>query len=89
MQEGETKMKIGLCTPTKNIEKVKEIGYDYIEVAGNEIAAMTDEVFNAFVSQKEYTLSLHDALPEIGRASCRERVYFRQMDEQSPHVAKA
>ena len=25
MQEGETKMKIGLCTPTKNIEKVKEI----------------------------------------------------------------
>ena len=24
---------------------------------------------------KEYTLSLHDALPIIGRASCRERVY--------------
>ena len=23
----------------------------------------------------EYTLSLHDALPKIGRASCRERVY--------------
>ena len=23
----------------------------------------------------EYTLSLHDALPSIGRASCRERVY--------------
>ena len=23
-----------------------------------------------------YTLSLHDALPIIGRASCRERVYF-------------
>ena len=25
----------------------------------------------------EYTLSLHDALPIIGRASCRERVYPR------------
>ena len=24
--------------------------------------------------QDEYTLSLHDALPRIGRASCRERV---------------
>ena len=23
-----------------------------------------------------YTLSLHDALPIIGRASCRERVYY-------------
>ena len=26
-----------------------------------------------------YTLSLHDALPMIGRASCRERVYARML----------
>ena len=29
------------------------------------------------VMHREYTLSLHDALPMIGRASCRERVYIR------------
>ncbi|MBR5467896.1 MAG: hypothetical protein IKU80_01560, partial [Firmicutes bacterium] len=46
-------MKIGLCTPTRNIEKVKDMGYDYIEVAGNEIAAMSDEEFDAFVAKKE------------------------------------
>ena len=27
--------------------------------------------------KREYTLSLHDALPMIGRASCRERMYCR------------
>ena len=46
-------MKIGLCTLTRNIEKVKDMGYDYIEVAGNEIAAMSDEEFDAFVAKKE------------------------------------
>ena len=44
-------MKIGLCTPTRNIEKVKAMGYDYIEVAGNEIAAMSDEEFDAKMVQ--------------------------------------
>ena len=62
MQEGELQMKIGLCTPTKNIEKVKEIGYDYIEVAGNEIAAMTEEEFNAFVAKKKLSAILLQAL---------------------------
>ena len=30
-----------------------------------------------------YTLSLHDALPIIGRASCRERVYFSQLRQRA------
>ena len=81
MQEGELQMKIGLCTPTKNIEKVKEIGYDYIEVAGNEIAAMTEEEFNAFVAKKEtlgypvagFNAYCNDKTPIVGDGFSEEK----------------
>ena len=41
-------MLIGLCTKLDNIEKVKEIGYDYIELSGNEIMSLSDEQFYDF-----------------------------------------
>ena len=36
---------------------------------------MISEVARSSANVSNYTLSLHDALPSIGRASCRERVY--------------
>lgn len=82
-------MKIGLCTPTKNIEKVKEIGYDYIEVAGNEIAAMTDEEFEAFAKKRDalnypvagFNAYCNEKTPIVGDNFTEEkaRVYAEKM----------
>ena len=49
---GELIMQIGLCTPSKNIEKVKQIGYDYIELSGNEIMAMPEREFEALALRR-------------------------------------
>ena len=46
-------MLIGLCTKLDNIEKVKEIGYDYIELSGNEIMSLSDEQFYDFADRKK------------------------------------
>lgn len=45
-------MQIGLCTKLDNIEKVKEIGYDYIELSGNEIMSLSDRMFLEFAKRK-------------------------------------
>ena len=45
-------MQIGLCTAAKNIAEVQKIGYDYIELSGNEIMAMNEEAFEALVSER-------------------------------------
>lgn len=46
-------MQIGLCTAAGNIEKVREIGYDYIELSGKEIMSMSDEQFETYVKRKD------------------------------------
>lgn len=82
-------MKIGLCTPTKNIEKVKLLGYDYIEVAGNEIASMTDSEFEKFAVKKDelnftvlgYNAYCNEKTPIVGDNFDEElvRVYAEKM----------
>lgn len=75
-------MKIGLCTPTRNLEKVKEIGYDYIEVAGVEIAAMTEEAFEAFARRRDaldfpvmgLNAYCNDQTPMVGEGFSEEKV---------------
>ena len=39
------------------------------------------EYYWAAYDKNNYTLSLHDALPEIGRASCRERGYSENISK--------
>jgi len=48
-------------------------------IDGAKIAAVGPNLNAEGAEVIDYTLSLHDALPIVGRASCRERVYFRTM----------
>ena len=44
-------MKFGLCSGLDKMAQAKQLGYDYLELAVNSIAAMTDEEFDAALAQ--------------------------------------
>ena len=46
-------MKIGYCAKPKDIELIKELGYDYIELPLATLAEMSDEEFDAVVKDLE------------------------------------
>src|SRR5438105_11491973 len=41
------KVKVGYCTPLKNLEAAKAAGFDYVELGATEIAALSDADFDA------------------------------------------
>lgn len=51
MKGGNVKMKFGLCSGLDKMAQAKQLGYDYLELAVNSIAAMTDEEFDAALAQ--------------------------------------
>ena len=44
-------MKIGICTSLDNIEKVAQIGFDYIELAVTEIAGLDSGEFSTAIHE--------------------------------------
>jgi D-psicose/D-tagatose/L-ribulose 3-epimerase len=42
------RVEVGVCNPSKNFEKVRQYGYDYLEPSVSEIAAMSEADFQAF-----------------------------------------
>ncbi|MCI8342250.1 MAG: sugar phosphate isomerase/epimerase [Firmicutes bacterium] len=48
-------MKIGICMPTKYYEMAARMGYDYFEVPGVEMSAMSETAFNAFAEKVKKT----------------------------------
>src|SRR5437870_11110789 len=40
-------VKVGYCTPLKNLEAAKAAGFDYVELGTTEIAALSDADFDA------------------------------------------
>jgi len=51
------KVRVGYCTSVKNVEAAKAAGFDYVEVASTEIAALSDADFDA-VAAKTKALGL-------------------------------
>lgn len=43
-------MRFGICTNATNLDYVKSLGYDYVELSLSDVAAMTDEEFEAVLS---------------------------------------
>lgn len=50
---GDIDMKIGICTSLDNIEKVAQIGFDYIELAVTEIAGLDSGEFSTAIHKIE------------------------------------
>lgn len=75
-------MLIGLCTKLNNIEKVKEIGYDYIELSGNEIMSLSDAQFYKFAEIKHrlgfrvegFNAYCNAKTPMVGDSFCEKTV---------------
>ena len=45
-------MKLGCCTTIGNYRQVYEMGYDYIELPGFEVAAQSETQWQAFLQEK-------------------------------------
>ena len=46
-----SKVQVGYCTSVKNLEAAKAAGFEYVEVASTEIAALSDADFDAVVEK--------------------------------------
>lgn len=74
-------MKIGTAVPSKYYEEVAKQGYDYIEFAGTEISAMSDEDFNQLVKKvqeiglpvKGYNAYCNGDVPIVGEGYSRQK----------------
>lgn len=75
-------MKVGTCIPTKYYEKAAESGYDYVEFAGVEVYAMTQEEFNSLLELKNrvklpirgFNAYCNESVPIVGDGFSEKKV---------------